>query len=168
MPRRSRPDDRSFVLAIDLGTSSVRTALFDEMARVVPGSRARQVYGVRYSVEHGAELDPAALLPATRRCLRQTQSGLTKSFAPVIAGSGFWHSMLGVDRAGEPLTPIYTWADTRSAEDAARLRKQLDERDDSATHRLHAARFLLAGQARLAAPYPASPLSPRCPLGFAG
>ena len=128
MLRRSRPDDRSFVLAIDLGTSSVRSALFDEMARVVPGSRARLAYGVRYSVEHGAELDPAALLRATRRCLRQTQRGLTKSCVPVIAGSGFWHSMLGVDRAGEPLTPIYTWADTRSAEDAARLRKQMDER----------------------------------------
>lgn len=128
MPRRSRPDDRSFVLAIDLGTSSVRSALFDEMTRVVPGSRASQDYRVRYSVEHGAELDPAALLQATRRCLRQTQGSLAESCAPVIAGSGLWHSMLGVDRGGEPLTPIYTWADARSAEDAARLRKQLDER----------------------------------------
>lgn len=46
----------------------------------------------------------------------------------MIAGSGFWHSLLGLDRAGHPLTPIYTWADARGAKDAARLRTQLDER----------------------------------------
>src|SRR5450432_3858382 len=115
------------ILAIDIGTSSVRTAFFDEKAQRVPGSSASQVYRVRHSADHGAELDPNVLLRATRKCLRQTRS-LTTSPVRAIGGSGFWHSLLGLDRAGEPLTPIYTWADARCAEDAARLRERLEER----------------------------------------
>jgi gluconokinase len=122
------PRNLPVVLALDIGTSSVRSALFDESARLIPKSRASQTYRVRHSVEHGAELDPGVLLRATKRCLRQTRSRLTTTSAPVIAGSGFWHSLLGLDRAGHPLTPIYTWADARCTEDAARLRAQLDER----------------------------------------
>jgi gluconokinase len=116
------------ILALDIGTSSVRSALFDGSARLISGSRASQKYRVRHTAEHGAELDPATLLRATRRCLRQTRSCLPNGFAPVIAGSGFWHSLLGLDPAGHPLTPIYTWADARATQDAARLRTQLDER----------------------------------------
>jgi gluconokinase len=123
MPRSTKPA----VLAIDIGTSSVRTALFDERAQRVPGSAASQAYRVRHSAEHGAELDPAVLWHATRKCLRQTRR-LMKSPVRAIGGSGFWHSLLGLDRTGEPLTPIYTWADARCAEDAARLRERLEER----------------------------------------
>ncbi len=115
------------VLALDLGTSSVRTALFDQKARRIPRSNADQMYPVRHSAEHGAELDPQVLLRAARKCLHQTRR-LTKSQIATVAGSGFWHSLLGLDRAGQPLTPIYTWADARCADEAARLREQFDER----------------------------------------
>jgi len=125
MARRSLD---SAVLAIDLGTSSVRTALFDPRANPIAHSGASQTYRVRHTVEHGAELDPAVLLHATRKCLRQT-ARLTNKKPPAIAGSGFWHSLLGLDRAGEPLTPVYTWADTRGAEDAARFRAEFDEHE---------------------------------------
>src|SRR5690348_9216259 len=123
----SSPSTSPLVLAIDLGTSSIRTALFDREARIIPGSKASQSYRVRHSIAHAAELDPAVLLRATKKCLHQTRSRLTRSGSAVVAGSGFWHSLLGVDRAGDPLTPIYTWADARSALDAARLREQFDE-----------------------------------------
>ncbi len=124
MPRRPAPPA---ILALDLGTSSVRTALFDERLRMVPLSKASAAYRLRHTADHGAELDPQILLRATRKCLRQTR-GLTTRLPRAIAGSGFWHSLLGLDRAGAPLTPIYTWADARCAEDAARLRAVLDER----------------------------------------
>src|SRR5213079_428189 len=96
---RRRPEPS--VLAIDIGTSSVRSALFDETARRLPETSASEVYELRHSVEHGAELEPHVLLRATKRCLRKT-CGLTKSSIPIIAGSGFWHSLLGLDRAGKP------------------------------------------------------------------
>jgi len=100
MPRRLDP----VVLAIDIGTSSVRTALFDDNAKLIPRSHASHIYRVRYSADRGAELDPQALLRATQKCLRQTR-GLTKSPVNVVGGSGFWHSLLALDRAGKPLTP---------------------------------------------------------------
>ena len=71
---------------------------------------------------------PAVLLRATRKCLRQTRS-ITNDAPRAVAGSGFWHSLLGLDRAGEPLTPVYTWADARCAEDAARLRTEFEEHE---------------------------------------
>ena len=46
------------ILAIDLGTSSVRTALFDGGTCAIAGSKASRAYQVRYTPEHGAELDP--------------------------------------------------------------------------------------------------------------
>ena len=113
------------VLALDLGTSSVRTALFVQNGKRVPRSNASQAYRVRHLPTHGAELDPRVLLRATKACLRHTR--LTKRKIACVAGSGFWHSLLGLDRSGRPLTPVFTWADARSVEDAARLRTKLDE-----------------------------------------
>jgi gluconokinase len=39
----------------------------------------------------------------------------------------FWHGLLALDDDGRPLTPVITWADTRSAAAAAALRATLDE-----------------------------------------
>ena len=127
MPARSRSAPR-LVLAIDIGTSSVRTALFDNRARLIAKTKASQGYHVRHAPDQRATLDPALFLRATKKCLRKTRSCLTKSDCPLVAGSGFWHSLLGLDREGDPLTPVYTWADARSVPDAARLREQFDER----------------------------------------
>ncbi len=118
----------SLVLALDIGTSSVRSALFDSAARPFPGSKAARSYRVRHSLDRAAELDPAVLLRASKHCLRQTRRCLTNDRPVAIAGSCFWHSLLGLDRTGQPLTPIYTWADARCAPDAARLRERVDER----------------------------------------
>ncbi len=115
------------VLALDLGTSSVRTAFFDARGRSIAGSAARQSYRLRPSDNSAAELDPHELLRATRRVLRATRR-LTNKPIPAISGSGFWHSLLGLDRQGEPLTPVFTWADGRGHVEAARLRERLDER----------------------------------------
>src|SRR3954469_23616172 len=91
------------LLAVDLGTSSVRTALFGDTGHPIPGSSASRLYQVRYTPGHGAELDPAKLLRATQAALRQTlRQG--KGVPRKISGSGFWHSLLGIDAAGEPLT----------------------------------------------------------------
>ena len=45
-----------------------------------------------------------------------------------VATATLWHSLIGLDEHGRPLTPLYSWADSRSAPWAARLRERLDER----------------------------------------
>ena len=44
-----------------------------------------------------------------------------------IVMCSFWHSLMGVDRNGRPTTPVLGWADTRSGEYSAKLKKRFDE-----------------------------------------
>ena len=116
------------VLAIDLGTSSVRTALFDAEARRVPGTLTQRSHGVTHSDDGAAELDPAAVHASLDACLRATLARPGKKEVAAVGVSCFWHSLIGVDARGRALTPIYTWADARGRDDAARLRAELDEK----------------------------------------
>ena len=116
-----------FVLAIDLGTSSVRTALFDAEARRLPGTLAQRSHSVTHSDDGAAELDPEAVRANLEACLRVTVARAGKRQVAAVGVSCFWHSLVGVDADGRTLTPIYTWADSRCREDAAALRGELDE-----------------------------------------
>ena len=54
----------------------------------------------------------------------------SRALAPRIVGvavSTFWHNVVGVDSHSEAITPIYSWADTRSAAAAETLRQKLNE-----------------------------------------
>lgn len=117
---------RSMVLAIDVGTSSARAALYDGEARAVPTRFHRVSYEPRTTVDGGMEHDPASLLDAVVACL----DGVAVAGKPRIAAVGvatFWHGLLGFGADGRPVTPVYMWADARSAADAVRLRAEVDE-----------------------------------------
>ena len=115
------------VLAIDIGTSSVRTALFDLSGHRQISSTAQQTYRIRYTADGGAELDPQTLRAATYRCIRQTLTRRRGSIQ-AVGTACFWHSLLGTDSTGQPLTPIYTWADARCRPQARQLRVEHSER----------------------------------------
>jgi gluconokinase len=122
------------VLAMDIGSSSTRSALFDENGRGLAGTSASREYAVRYTADGGAELSPVLLRRASAECLRKTlqaryaSPSLRKIPIAALGASAFWHSLLGIDREGRPITPVYTWADSRCTDDALRLRKEFDER----------------------------------------
>jgi gluconokinase len=129
---RRRPE--LLVLAMDIGSSSTRTALFDEKGRLFAKTSGSRGYAVRYTEDGGAELSPAVLRRASANCLQETARAWRASPAlrkvPIVAvgASAFWHSLLGLDRKGRAITPVYTWADSRCADDAVRLRQEFDER----------------------------------------
>lgn len=114
------------VLALDVGTSSARAARFDLRGRRVPHSLAQRPYPLHTDRSGKAEIDPRTLLDAVNDCLRESMG--TRPFR-AIGTSCFWHSLMGVNASGDPLTPIYTWADSRCASDAAALREEFDERE---------------------------------------
>ena len=114
------------VLALDIGSSSTRTSLFDQRGRAVAGSETRRKYSLQYTADRGAELSPVALRRAVRACVRETAR---KKEIEAIGGSAFWHGLLGLDDKNRPITPIFTWADSRCAADAERLRRHFDERE---------------------------------------
>ena len=129
-----KPHAEFLVLAFDIGTSSTRTALFDNHGQLLLKSSSAVKYSVTYGDDGRAELSPAILLQAAKRAYNQTlnahRSPRTAKQLPIRAtdASSFWHGLLGLDRKLRPLTPVFTWADSRAALDARRLREQHDER----------------------------------------
>ena len=121
------------VLAFDVGTSSLRTALFDPSAHRLAGTTQQREYALAYGDDGRAELSWRTLRSAARSCLAatlETYRALPATIRPPIRGVGmsaFWHSLLGIGKGGKPATPIYTWADSRCQPDAARLRDELSE-----------------------------------------
>jgi len=95
------------VLALDVGSSSVRAQQFDE--RCEAAGELRQE-------EYDSD-DPAEVAAAVRRVLGDEEPDATSCFA---------HSLVAVDEGWNALTPILGWRDTRSADAAERLAHRLD------------------------------------------
>lgn len=119
---------RDLALALDIGTSSARAILFSSEGVAIPAMRAQRDYQVRTDPHGMAEFDPDHLLDQTARCvdeLMQRADGLSERIA-CVGVCTFWHSMLGLDAYGRPVTPLYTWADTRPGDAAHKLSKMLN------------------------------------------
>lgn len=116
------------LLSIDVGTSGVRAALFDERGTEVPGTQARTS---RKAIDASdfAELDADVLIEEVVQTIDElfTFESCRAGQIELIAVSAFWHSLMGIDAAGLPTTPLLTWADTRAAQFAKNLRAEFDE-----------------------------------------
>ena len=110
----------TFLLSIDAGTSGVRAALFDERGAFVPDAQARNRRAFT-SVSDFAELDADQIVAEVVAAIDELLAKFTDRIE-LIAISAFWHSLIGVDDAGSPTTPLLTWADTRAARFAKNLR----------------------------------------------
>lgn len=117
----------TFLLSIDAGTSGVRAALFDERGAFVPGAQARNRRAFT-SVSDFAELDADRIVAEVIATIDEVLATSSEKIE-LIAISAFWHSLIGVDDAGLPTTPLLTWADTRAAEFAKTLSASFDERE---------------------------------------
>ena len=95
------------VLALDVGSSSVRAQRFDER-----GEAAGELRQEGYESD-----DPAEVAAAVGRVLGDEKPDAVSCFA---------HSLLAVDEDWNALTPILGWRDTRSADAAERLAGRLD------------------------------------------
>ena len=103
-----------YVIGVDIGTSSTKAVLFNEQG-VQIGRRA-QSYALNSSVAGAAEQDAQDILQATVKTVSQVvaDSGIDPAQLLGIAFSAAMHTLLLVDESGQPLTPMYTWADSRS------------------------------------------------------
>src|SRR5918911_89068 len=117
----------SFLLSIDVGTSGVRAALFEERGNAT-GVQVRSPRARTAASDFG-ELDPDILVDEVIKTIDDLFTYHYHSAAQIelIAISTFWHSLLGVDVDGRPTTPLLTWADTRAAQVANNLRSQFAE-----------------------------------------
>src|SRR5690349_12234556 len=115
------------VIAVDVGTSSARASAYADDGRAVPGLHHRVPYEPRVTADGGVEHEPRALLAAVATCLDAVCARAGRAHVRGVGVTTFWHGLCGVDADGDVVTPIYMWADSRSARDAALLRDALDE-----------------------------------------
>ncbi len=97
------------VIGVDVGTTGTKVLAVGRDGAVVGESRA------------ATAVQPAAIvagaLDAVRRVVAATERPVTG-----LALCGAMHSLVGLDAARAPITPLLTWADDRAAAQAARLR----------------------------------------------
>ncbi len=97
------------LLAIDIGSSSVKVALMS--GRKLVGQVTRANYATDYRAGR-AEIDPDAILSAVSKAIRQ--HGPAVKHVDLIAPTVMAPSWLAMDRKGKPLTPVITHQDRRS------------------------------------------------------
>jgi gluconokinase len=117
------------VLALDLGSSSLRAIVYDALGREVEGTEGRSVWRWTITPDGGVEGDPDLLLNAAFDAVDRAIAGTGESLQPIkaVGVSTFWHNIMGVGSDGRPTTPLYSWADDRSAGAALSLRHRLDQ-----------------------------------------
>ena len=122
------------ILALDLGTSSSRAALFTHQGSRILASTSQRRSILQTRADGTSVMRPSALLKSVRECISETlhhaktSRHLRSRPITAIGVSCFWHSLVGVDKGGNPLTEIITWADSRCRDDAADLRSRFSER----------------------------------------
>lgn len=117
------------VLALNIGTSSIRALLFDRLGRAIEGMMARQSWRLDTDTDGAAVADPDAMVDRVWRCIDEVLERAAELSGKIegVALCTFVSNILGVDEQGQAVTPLMTYADTRSADEVDRLRREFDE-----------------------------------------
>jgi gluconokinase len=127
---RAEPE-APIVLALDIGTSGLRTALFDGRGNEIEGSLAALRNASHAELGAGGDANADALVDFVARAIdiAVVRAESFVSRIDYVAASCFWHSLVGVDDAGRAVTPLLGWADTRAAHAVEELRSKFNEKD---------------------------------------
>jgi len=126
---KSEIQNHKFVLTLDIGTSSLRAMLFDAHARAVPGVESQIKYEMRTTPDGGVEADADQMLGYAESAIDTVLARVGDRAADIaaVASDSLVSNVLGVDADGRPVTPVYTYADTRCAREVTELRTRFDE-----------------------------------------
>jgi len=119
------------ILALDIGTSSVRAAVYDAQGERLPDTFVKNERRIELTENGGAEIDAEKALAQVIEAVNEVLTLAPQAAQSIeyVAVSCFWHSLIGVDKNGNAVTPVLTWADTRSKGLIGELREKLDERE---------------------------------------
>ena len=119
---------RPVVLALDIGSSGARAALFDHHGREIEGASVRANYS--RIISDFARFDAETLLEQVARTIDSLFARFPESAIHIelISISCFWHSLMGVDTTGNATTPVLGWADSRAVDAVYQLRSEFEEK----------------------------------------
>jgi len=109
-----------YIIGIDIGTGSAKAVAIDVEGKVLSDY---QVFYPTQSVHAGySEQDPEIIWKAFADCVKKIISFL--KYQPIsISLSSAMHSLMVMNKNNQPITPLITWADTRSGDIAQKIRK---------------------------------------------
>ncbi len=121
--------EQGLTLSLDIGTSSTRALIWDGAGREIEGVRAQTQYTFATTPDGGVEMPADDLVRYVVECIDQAlaQAGDRARQLRAVGVSTYWHSLVGLGAKGTPLTPIYSWADTRACDAARQLRAAWSE-----------------------------------------
>jgi gluconokinase len=117
------------VMAVDVGSSSVRALLYDANGKPVADSEHQISHELDTTPDGGSTADPDHLVSLVYTCIDHTLANAEtrRSDIRAVALTTFWHSLMGLRSDRTPSTPVFMWADKRSGDDAISLVDALDE-----------------------------------------
>jgi len=124
--------ERSALIALDIGSSSVRSTIFRrDLEQVDGGAASVRRISWRTGAPGAMDIDAEELFGHVVAVLDGAVERARELRLEVeaVALTSFWHSLLGLDAAGTPATPLYGWGDSRAGEAASRLRRKLDPQE---------------------------------------
>lgn len=119
----------AIVLAVDIGTSSVKAGLYDRAANSIPGADVSVAHEQRTENDGTVEEPVDRIVEAVESAIDRVLNAASAQGYEItaVAMDSMASTILAVDSDGRPLTPVYTYADTRSAFDVDQLKGELDE-----------------------------------------
>ncbi len=112
------------IIGLDIGTSSVRSLIFDSNFSHYPGLGIQKKYDLTTRSDGSVEVEADLLLGLTCDCLDALHQQMMMSANLKAAGLGistFWHCFVGIDRDQHPTTSILHLFDTRSVKQMGQL-----------------------------------------------
>ena len=114
---------RDAVVGLDIGTTSAKAAAYDHEGVEVAAAEAE--YPLHASGPRRVEQDPDEVLAGVCDVLAEVVARAGRRGAGIagVALSSAMHSLLALDAATQPLTPVVTYADNRAGAEAEALRR---------------------------------------------
>ncbi|MFM8911766.1 MAG: gluconokinase [Flammeovirgaceae bacterium] len=111
-----------YLIAVDIGTTSAKALAVDAVGNVLASDQ--RFYPTQFGSAGEAEQNPQQIFEAVVDLIRSINVSFPSVSAEALVFSAAMHSVMAVDAAGDPLTPLLIWADTRSVEQAQSLISQ--------------------------------------------
>ena len=113
---------KRYYIGVDIGTTSTKAVLYDETMNVIEMNyKGYPLYSPSSSI---AEQDPDEIFHAVLTTIKEVMKEIDPSKVEFVSFSSAMHSLIAIDHKGKPLTRCITWADTRAAKWAEKIKNE--------------------------------------------
>ncbi|NOT77269.1 MAG: gluconokinase [Cyclobacteriaceae bacterium] len=107
-----------YILAVDIGTTSAKALVVSQKGEVL--ANAQEFYTTQRPIPDYAEQDAEVIFQAVKKIIKMAADKVNGK-VDAVSFSTAMHSLMGVDKNGEALTPLIIWADLRSKNEAIEI-----------------------------------------------